>query len=136
MRVLKAFPPNYSAIRKAFPQIKGKPGILYAYGDTLYNPSSAGVTPWIIAHESIHMARQELVGVEAWWAEYIKDPTYRIAEEILAHRAEYNRFRELMGYGKALDEYLDHTIIPRLSGPLYGKLLTPAQAREEIVYDR
>lgn len=120
--MIKAFPPNFSAIANVFP-VKGKQGILYAYGHTLYNPSGVPVSPWIAAHEAIHMARQEAQGVEAWWRAYLHQPAFRLDEEALAHRAEWLSFsKEGPQNLKDQARYLD-AMSTRLSSPLYGSLV-------------
>lgn len=133
MKVIRAFPPNFSAIAKVFP-IKGKPGILYAWGDTIYNPSDVKVTPWIRDHEEVHGKRQMSIGflysgTERWWTNYLVSPQFRLEEELLAHQAEYRSYVEHNsgGYGSYLD-----TVAHRLSSALYGNLITFHGARELI----
>lgn len=125
MKVIKAYPPNFSLLAKAFP-IKGKPGILYAFGDKLYNPSGMKVTPWIMAHELVHGVRQNELGLEHWWHSYINSAIFRYDEEILAHRAEWRAYT-----GPDASNYLT-LISERLASPLYGRLLSVAEAREAI----
>lgn len=131
MKVLKAFPPNYARLRKAFP-ISGKPGILYAYSPILYNPSGYGVMPWIAAHEALHMARQEEQGVEEWWDKYITSTTVRLYEEILAHQAEWTEFTTQVNNRNRQTQYLD-IMADRLSGPLYGRLISRSEAVRAIM---
>ena len=134
MKVIKSFPPNFTKISKAFPVVKGKPGILYAYGSTLYNPTGITVAPWIVAHEAIHMSRQEARGVEAWWDMYLVDDKFRLFEEVLAHRAEYHAFDNWNHNPRKLARYLD-VMAERLSGPLYGRLISKAGAMDLIAND-
>jgi hypothetical protein len=126
MKVLKGYPPNFAALAKVFP-IKGKPGILYAWGDKLWNPSGVAVTPWIMAHEMVHGDRQLGMGLEQWWQRYIDSAVFRYDEEILAHQAEWNAYT-----GPDAARYLD-LISARLASPLYGHLLTYYEAREAIL---
>lgn len=133
MRVIKAFPPNFSRIASTFP-VKGIPGILYAYGDKLYNPSGVSVSPWIEAHEAIHMSRQEARGVEEWWGLYLIDPAFRLFEEVLSHKAEFHAYDNWMHNPKKLARYLD-MIAKRLSSPLYGSLLSKDDAVKLIAED-
>lgn len=129
MKVIKAYPPNFATLAKAFP-IKGRPGILYAFGDKLYNPSGVKVTPWIMAHEMVHGERQQDEGMylEKWWDEYINYPDFRLKEELLAHRAEWKEYQK---YVTAGGTYLD-AISTRLSSPLYGSLLSFEEAKRRI----
>lgn len=132
MRVIKAYPPNFAALAKHFP-IKGKQGILYAFGDTLYNPSGVKVTPWIMAHEEVHGMRQQDEGMflDRWWDEYISYPDFRLKEELLAHQAEMRMFQaHNSGFGVWV-HYLNN-IATRLSSPLYGSLLSFEEAKRRI----
>lgn len=130
MKIVKAFPPNFSAIAKVFP-VKGKPGILYAYGKRLYNPSMIPVTPWIAAHEQVHMDRQiKDPGVVKWWEHYLTDMDFRLEEEALAHRAEFLEF-DKWHTPQDSEHYLG-TIAKRLASPLYGSMLSEMKAVQLI----
>ncbi len=140
MKVIKAFPPNWIEIAKVFP-VKGVPGILYAYGDRIYNPSGVKITPWIMAHESIHGEQQKDMSsylsyanqVENWWEKYLLDPGFRLAQELPAHRAEWLEYKHVMHVmGDVSNGYLD-LIAKRLSSPLYGNLLSYDEAKERIL---
>jgi hypothetical protein len=129
MRIVTGRPPNYAAIAAAF-QITGRSGLLFAYGDTIYNQDGIRIPPCLIEHERVHLARQ--CGIpEAWWERYIADPAFRLAEEIPAHRAEWITFcqgpttRKLRRAAFAM-------IAGRLSSPIYGSLISVAKAREVI----
>ena len=117
MRVLRTYPPHFNQLSKVFP-IKGKPGIIYAYGNTLYNPSGVALSPWIIAHEETHGQRQGDMGVGAWWDRYMFEALFRTQEEVLAHRVEWLTAKVMLP-PKGAERYLK-TMVDRLSGPLYG----------------
>ena len=133
MRIIKAFPPNYNQIVKVFPYIKGRPGILFAWGDRLYNPSGVEVPSYLMAHEKEHGRQQTREGwtTKDWWDAYMHDPNFRLGEELLAHIAEYNAYRRDHS-DKDTERYLS-TIAERLSSPLYGNLCTKAQAVTWII---
>jgi hypothetical protein len=124
-KVLTLFPPNYRAINEKF-NVRGKP-ILFAFGDLIYNPGRIKVPPQLIAHEQVHSARQGGNPFE-WWARYIDDPQFRLAEEIPAHAAEY---RHLLARGQ---DRIVH-IAGRLSSPLYGGLVDLQEAKRLILND-
>lgn len=134
MKIIKTFPPNWPEIAKHFP-VKGKQGILYAYGNILYNPSGVEVSPWILRHEEVHGRRQlgeegdERMSVKRWWDEYIAYEDFRYKEELLAHQREWQSYVEQMGDVNGY--YLD-AIAKRLSSPLYGRMVTFEQARKAI----
>lgn len=139
MKIIKAYPPNYVALTEHFP-IKGKGGVLYAWGDRLYNPSGIKVMPWLMAHESVHGGRQlqrylctipGYTPVENWWIRYVHNPKFRLNEEILAHRAEWEAYKNAIQNPTQRQFYLA-MIAGRLSSPLYGSLITPTEAANEI----
>lgn len=138
MKVIKAYPPNFVELTKVFP-IKGRPGIIYAYGDRIYNPSGVNITPWIAAHEEVHCHRQKTLtysdiqggGVEDWWDRYIVDTEFRFHEELLAHKAEWKKYREVMNILGKDGGYID-IVAKRLSSPLYGSLVSFERAKELI----
>lgn len=139
MKIIKAFPPNYAAIAQRFP-VKGKQGILYAWGNRIYNPSGIDVLPWILAHESVHGQRQCMIfdygveidtAVKAWWKRYLAEPVFRLDEEIAAHRAEWTVYSANRSGKVERQWYLD-MMVARLSGPLYDNMITPSAARKEI----
>ena len=118
-------PPNYDAIVQVFPKAATH-GVLFAYGEDIFNPSNANIPKWIAAHEYKHCARQFLTTPESWWGLYLKDPEFRYYEEVLAHAAEY---REALTFTpndrNAMAKLLDRTA-RRLIAPLYeytGKTL-------------
>lgn len=135
MKVIKAFPPNYQAINDAF-DVRGK-GVIFCYGDRIYNPSGVAVGPDLVTHEQVHSERQQAHagGVEDWWRHYIADPAFRLAEEIPAHQAEFRYWlrqpgadRPVKGFRSAAEFRRLH-IAQRLAGPLYGRLLTVSDAK-------
>lgn len=132
MRTLATVPPNFAAIHKAF-NVRGKP-IIYAYGDTIYNPQRIKVSDHLIAHEGVHATRQRLMGgPEKWWERYIADPQFRLAEEVPAHAAEYAYFSQRMPHGSRLDD-ISYEIAHRLASPLYGSLVGIDEARRLILH--
>jgi hypothetical protein len=124
VRVLHLFPPNYRKIVEQF-DVRGK-SVIFAYGSAIYNPSRVPIPPELERHEQVHLTRQG-GDPEAWWDKYIADPAFRLAEEIPAHAAEYQA--TLAHYRtQALDD-----IATKLASPLYGSLITFADAREAIL---
>lgn len=98
--IIVARPPNFDAILAAFPDAD-KPGVIFAYGDDIFNPSGHEIPAALLAHERVHCKRQSsgsftrIQGYSAekltayWWTEYLRDPEFRYYEELLAHAAEY-----------------------------------------------
>lgn len=89
MKVEIAPPPILDQILKVFPDAS-KPGVIFAYGDTIFNPGGSRIPAALIAHESVHGERQLAMagGIEAWWDKYLSNPVFRYQEELAAHIAE------------------------------------------------
>jgi hypothetical protein len=84
-------------INKTFP--KRPKTVIYAFGDTIYNPGNHPLSQALIAHESVHGRRQlalgphpgsttQWSGPELWWRRYLEDKQFRFDEEVHAHAAE------------------------------------------------
>ncbi len=132
MKILIDYPPNIDEIDAVF-HVKARHGILYAWGDTICNPSNITIPPELLAHESVHGERQmheacvnQYTSVLRWWYRYLSDPHFRLFEELLAHRAEYN-FLCREGNRQVRRRALAQTAA-RLAGPLYGRLLNREKA--------
>lgn len=74
-------------ILAVFPKAS-EPGVIFAFGDTIYNPSGINIPPALLAHEEVHGKRQKAT-VEQWWESYLTDPEFRYNEELHAHAAEF-----------------------------------------------
>lgn len=133
VKVLNAYPPNYPALLKAFPYIKGRQGIIFSWGrDKLYAPKLNGSLPqWLFDHEAVHGKRQG-DNIDQWWLDYIRDPAFRLAEEVLAHKQEWESYlRSNWSSRRHTTVYLN-MMAERLSGPLYGNLLSYDEAYNAI----
>lgn len=115
-------PPNWDTIVEAFGVTARRP-VLYAYAPHVYNPSGIRVIPNpLIMHEMVHIERQGEAPDE-WWQYYIDDAGFRLAEEILGHRAEYVEVCKHPNTNRHQRRaYLD-SIAKRLASPLYGNLV-------------
>lgn len=132
MKIIRAYPPNFGAIKKAFPYVAGRPGILYAWGDRIYNPTGVSIVPWVRDHEQVHGESQMRLGssVKSWWDLYLHDPQFRLQEEILAHQQEWQTYQKTKGTTWG-EDYL-YLIAKRLSSPLYGSMTTYDEAVKAI----
>lgn len=121
-------PPNFAEILKTFPNA-GNKGVIFSYGNIIYNPSAVHIPRELFAHEGVHGLRQSIAGVEKWWERYIAEPLFRLDEEIYAHHEEYKA--ALRRHGPRPRNL--RRIAERLCGPLYGNLLTLGQAQHAIL---
>ena len=129
MFVLRAYPPNYYSITARFPFAVER-GVIFAWGDTIYNPSGGPITPALLAHERVHGERQG-TDIEGWWNSYLTSSAFRLEEEIVAHRAEFRNFRRNHADRNQRAKYL-RDCAARLASPLYGGLISAADAKKEI----
>ncbi len=135
MQIINADPPLLEELDAAF-NIKGK-AVYFTFGDKIYNPKGKDISPALMAHEQVHCDRQG-DDVDGWWRKYIDDPKFRLEEELAAHRVEYQFIaadpaskKPVPGFRSKADYYLIQ-IAGRLSSPLYGNLITLAEARKAI----
>lgn len=99
--------------------------VIFAWGDTIYNPLGVAICPALMAHEAVHGRRQGN-NVERWWLRYLDDAGFRLAEELAAHKAEFWHACRGVSHERR-DALLRHTA-KRLCSPLYGGLLKPNEA--------
>lgn len=119
MKVEIASPPLFERISAAFPKAT-EPGVIFAFGDIIYNPSGIEIPPPLLAHEEVHGVRQlRGGGAEQWWEKYITDPQFRYAEELPAHAAEFRRFTQIVRDRNQRAKLLMSTA-QRLIAPLYS----------------
>jgi hypothetical protein len=120
--ILVARPPNFEQILQAFPDAD-KPGVIFAYGDQIFNPSGLEIPQCLIAHEKVHCANQLAIdygrGVSRWWDLYLSDPEFRYNEELLAHAAEFHDQAKHLVDRNARARLLTSTA-RRLIAPLYN----------------
>lgn len=122
-------PPNFDRILAAFPSA-GKKGVLFAYGDSIYNPSDIFISHWLLAHEHKHCVRQQ--DPEAWWEKYIIDDGFRYNEELVAHVEEYLAQARTMSDSNARARLITSTAV-RLVAPLYN--YQPSRSLNQAIKD-
>lgn len=127
MKVVRDFPPLFDEINAAF-NVRGK-DVIFAWGDTIYNPRGIDIHPSLIDHEATHGQRQG-IDIAGWWRRYIDDDHFRLIEEAAGHRAEYLWWMT-HGNRKEKRAALKKTAA-RLAAPLYGGLVTQTQAKVVI----
>lgn len=108
-------------------------GVLYTFGDTIYNPDGVDIPQPLMEHEEVHSLRQiaypgiaghydGAAGVEGWWFRYLDSDAFRLAEELPAHRAEYRAICREVKDRNQRDKWA-RVIAGRLSSSLYGKVV-------------
>jgi hypothetical protein len=124
MKVVVDKPPNFEQIVAKFPLAEGK--VLFAWGETIYNPQGIHIPNYLLAHEAIHGMRQlgKIAGgdgdpLQTWWTKYIEDEEFRFQEELAAHRVEFAVLSQELRDRNARAKLLMATAA-RLVAPLYG----------------
>jgi len=136
MKIIHARPPNFDTIRKFFP-MADKPGVIFAYNGAIYVPCGSNVSEPLQAHEAVHCKRQgntEDSTIE-WWDTYLRNAEFRYNEELLAHRAEYFKAIEI-SRNRNQKRHALKSISKKLAAPLYGRMVTRSQARNDILGDK
>lgn len=136
--IVLAYPPNIEDIDRVF-KVRDVKGVLYAWGERIYNPSGIAVDPYLMAHEAVHQERQLAVdrsnneaSIRLWWVRYIADKGFRFAEEVPAHKAEYAAYCARISDRNQRATYL-HAVCLRLASSMYGHLCSPVHARAAIL---
>ena len=124
MKIVYENPPNIEAIRAAFPSAIGKS--IYAYGDTIYNPSKFLVEPQNLTHEEVHEKQMAEIGAEEWWVRYIADNEFRAEQELDAYREEYRVVKQNKGREEAAKAA--RRFATALSGPNYCECVSFREA--------
>ena len=129
MNIVRGKPPNFDEICAVFPAAR-REGVIFTYGDTVYVNGAPGIPPQLKAHEATHAQRQAQVGGPAkWWERYLTDAAFRLTEELLAHRVEYQTLRHL---DRRLAARSLDFVAMRLASPLYGGIISQREARRAI----
>jgi len=127
--IIHARPPNFSHIALAFP-FADRPGVIFSWGEDIFNPSGVEIPGELLAHERAHGQRQLAPGMNPyfWWERYIEDPKFRLEEELAGHKAEYAAFKSHEHNARKRERMLGH-IAEKFSSPLYGSMITQPHAR-------
>lgn len=121
-RVEFGVPPIFEEIVRVFPFAKAQ-NVIFSWGDIIY-ARIPDLHPAILVHEGVHGGRQ--TDILDWWARYMVDPAFRLAEEIPAHIAEYAWWK---AHGNRHERRAALVIIAkRLASPLYGSMTTRSHA--------
>ena len=132
MRIVNDYPPNYQKIKKAFNLDPDNP-MIFTYGEDIYDPSLGGLDAELIEHEWTHKVQQleEIKDIDKWWDMYIKDPEFRLSQELEAYRYQYKFFCFVQKDRNKRNLYLVG-LAYALSGPNYGSIISYKDATLKI----
>lgn len=128
-------PPHWQEIVHIFPQVEHHAGVLFAWGDKIYNPSNIPISHQLEAHECTHSLQQKEIGTpEEWWQLYLISRSFRFAQELEAHRIELEAYNQIAS--RPFRRRYFNQVADRLASPLYGKLVTIRKAKDLLFEGR
>lgn len=130
MTVVTGFPPNYETLKKHF-ALAGNEDVIFCYGSTIYNPSGKKLEQHYISHEAEHSRNQFQIGIDKWWEQYVKDPVFRLDEELHAYGHQLTEIKKSKGRKAAL-KYADF-FAKTLAGPVYGRAISQSSAYKDLL---
>lgn len=112
---------------------KNKQDVMFTYFDAIYSLHPL-TQDWYI-HESVHFVRQgagedeELA--KQWWDRYTNEPAFRLEEELMAYKAQYQFIKRRLNKPQAF-EYAK-ALARSLSSPIYGNIISFHGALNAII---
>lgn len=89
----------------------------------------------LYVHECVHFVRQGAGENEdlakEWCLRYVEDPEFRLEEELIAYRAQYQFIRRHANAPVSFDHA--KRLAQDLSGPMYGKIISFQKALNAII---
>jgi len=125
-------PPVYERARAKFGIDFKRDRLVMVYGDTIHQSFQEPMTPDLLNHELVHVRQQAAYpgGADAWWERYLADRDFRVSQELEAYQTQHQWASKHYGRRERRN-LLDHCARD-LSGHIYGKAMTFAQARDRI----
>jgi len=127
MKIVKDYPPNYKLLKKVFALHKG---IVFTYGNTIYNPDNGPIDGPLITHEETH-SKQQGNNPEKWWLRYIVDADFRFVQELEAYQNQYKHFCKIKKDRNTRNRFLN-LIASVLSSDMYGNICSIQEAMKSI----
>lgn len=129
MQIVAERPPNWADILRVFPAVEYRTGVLFAWGNKIYNPGNIKIPAELFAHECVHSLQHSKIkaGPQLWWDWYLRIESFRLQQEAEAHRVEIEAYNQT--HNRHLRRRYFVSAAERLSGPLYGNLVTLRKAK-------
>lgn len=124
-------PPVWDSVCVAFNIIPKN--AIFAYGDVIYNPDAIPLAHYLIEHEKVHFRQQGFTpeGAALWWGKYLRDPQFRVSQEVEAYGVQYREMCKLTKDRNQRYKIL-FNLAEQLSGKLYAEAISHADAMKKI----
>ena len=119
-------PPNWNTLEKEF-RVKWE-NIVVTYGQCVY--SEKPLSPDLIVHETIH-TKQQGDTPDIWWERYIKDPIFRLEQELEAYIAQVKYVKKNIKDRNQRFRFI-YQLAQDLSGSMYGNCISFNEAYKKI----
>ncbi len=131
MEIINKEPPHFKEIKMVFDLEGIKP--VFTYGDKIYNPMNLKIPDHVIEHEKVHAEQQKhsTFWARLWWKKYLKNPQFRLNQELEAYKVQYQFAKKLIKDRNALARFLNQ-IAQDLSGKMYGNVISCGEAMNKI----
>lgn len=124
MEIKNTIPPIYYKLQDKF-GVKWN-DIIIAYAPDIYAPKSFPKQKEV--HEAIHIMRQQEIGVDIWWGMYLENKDFRLAEELIAYKAEIEWIKQKVATRTERRLLMKH-IYKSLASSVYDLGITEDYAR-------
>lgn len=112
---------------------KNKTHIMFTFHDAIYTLNTMP-QDWYV-HECVHFVRQgsgkDLELAKQWWSRYATEPAFRLEEELLAYKEQYQFITRRANKSVAFEHA--KSLAQTLSSPMYGNLINFQRALSGIM---
>lgn len=127
---IQRMPWFYFLIKWQFPHIDRR-WVIITFADKVYCRNE--LREDIMRHEEVHCKQQgwSKWGALKWWIRYVKEPEFRLEQEVEAYQVQYQYIYRHYGRDKAWMAVQD--LAKDLSGPMYNNLIGFREAVSKII---
>jgi hypothetical protein len=131
VKVIQQRPPMFLEIAAAFPDAYSK-GVIFAWGDVIYNPSGTHIQRELFAHEAVHGERQKAMGIRSGGSATSRIPPSAWPRRSRRTGPSTGRTASFSATAARAHRAL-HRMAVRLASDLYGQIITYMEAKRVIV---
>ncbi len=113
-------PEIYKRLNQKF-GVEWNDGIIIANGDTIHCRYKIPAEKMV--HEIQHLRQQEKMGLDLWWEMYLSDDAFRLDQEVLAYRREYQFLKDNIK-DRELVSKMKRDMAIHLASSTYGNLIS------------